>query len=170
MTEDHTDQTSGDRITGADVVDGLLILRRFDGSTVEYSPAGGTSPVVVDVLTTDRLVTVDDLGALLIDNAGSLTVTVPDGLPVGFWFDIFANYGDPVTVDFSGTDGPNSTLTNVPGNNTVRLIQLGDLYGSTNFWQFVNVDGVPPEVSTAIANLQATAQDHETRIGALENP
>lgn len=35
--EDRVDQTSNDAVTGVDVVEGVLTLRRFDGSTETYS-------------------------------------------------------------------------------------------------------------------------------------
>lgn len=57
MPEDYTDQTSDDRITGADIVDGNLIIRRFDGSEVTFAPLAGGPFAPIDSPTFEGEVT-----------------------------------------------------------------------------------------------------------------
>lgn len=87
MPEDYTDQTSGDRITGADIVDGQLVLRRFDGTELTVAADGTSSAVAIVQVEADRGWTEDDASSILVDSDGGApkTVTVPTGVAVGTW-------------------------------------------------------------------------------------
>lgn len=118
------------------------------------APDGGTSTPVeqpVVYVDADRAITADDLGALIVDNDGNVTLTVTDDLPTGFWFDVFCNRspGSATTVAFGAEDFPNQGDGTVSSPTTTRIVNLGDIYDDgSNYWSFVSLNSASPSSLT----------------------
>lgn len=80
------DQTSDDRITGAAIVDGVLVLRRYDGSRLEVPTGGGSfdpdvgGPAIrLDNLIFGTVAPQDDPSAFYQANLTSVSIVNSDG-------------------------------------------------------------------------------------------